>query len=181
MDGAGRFSQCAAYPFLKDIPARCNQCLGRNNALLRGRIPCYEKTWRRPEKARGMFWGRRFSAAAARNLYIPIKLYGIAIPTRTGCVMAPSGFRLRRSDPRLCGKSRAHAGGAVKESDDCADQGSVPRPYGKCFGFTSGVPAGSLQSPPVRKVPGGRQAQGAEALGGRGRPPVFLPQSCGIA
>lgn len=72
--------------------------------------------------------------------------------------MAPSGFRLRHGDPRLCGKSRAHAGGAVKESDDCADQDSAPRPYGKCFGFTSGVPAGSLQSPPVRKVSGGRWA-----------------------
>lgn len=95
--------------------------------------------------------------------------------------MAPSGFRLRCSEPRLCGKSRAHAGGAVKESDDCADQDSAPRPYGKSFGFTSGVPAGSLQSPSVRKVPGGRRAQGAEESGGRGRPPVFLPQSCGIA
>lgn len=79
-----------------------------------------------------MFWGRRFSAAAARHRYIPIKLYGIAIPTRIGCVMAPSGFRLRRSEPRLCGKGRAHAGGAVKESDDCADQDSAPRPCGKC-------------------------------------------------
>ncbi len=27
----------------------------------------------------------------------------------------------------------------------------------------------------------GRRAQGVEALGGRGRPPVSLPQSCGIA
>ena len=132
-------------------------------------------------KGAGDVLGPPFFGGSGPESVYPYKIIWDRDPPRTGCVMAPSGFRLRRSDPRLCGKSRAHAGGAVKESDDCADQGSVPRPYGKCFGFTSGVPAGSLQSPPVRKVPGGRRAQGAEALGGRGRPPVFLPQSCGIA
>lgn len=166
--------------------------------------------------------------------------------------MAPSGFRLRCSEPRLCGKSRAHAGGAVKESDDCADQDNAPartgsasalrpgflwvpsnpRPCGKCPADGgrrerrhqeaeggSGIPSTILRhsmrwlwrlvcfgkafripcdAAPVLGVPvpgsaqgtgllpglghrAGRRAQGVEALGGRGRPPVSLPQSYGTA
>ena len=116
-----------------------------------------------------MFWGRRFSAAAARHRYIPIKLYGIAIPTRTGCVMAPSGFRLRCSEPRLCGKSRAHAGGAVKESDDCADQDSAPARTGSASALRPGFLRVPCNPRPCGKCPadgGRRERRNQEAEGG---------------
>lgn len=83
--------------------------------------------------------------------------------------MAPSGFRLRCSEPRLCGKSRAHAGGAVKESDDCADQDSAPARTGSASALRPGVLRVPCNPRPCGKCPadgGRRERRHQEAEGG---------------
>lgn len=83
--------------------------------------------------------------------------------------MAPSGFRLRCSEPRLCGKSRAHAGGAVKESDDCADQDSAPARTGSASALRPGFLRVPCNPRPCGKCPadgGRRERRHQEAEGG---------------
>ena len=83
--------------------------------------------------------------------------------------MAPSGFRLRCSEPRLCGKSRAHAGGAGKESDDCADQDSAPARTGSASALRPGFLRVPCNPRPCGKCPAGggrRERRHHEAEGG---------------
>lgn len=52
-----------------------------------------------------MFWGRRFSAAAARNLYIPIKLYRIATQPVPGASWPRRGSACGVASPAYAGRA----------------------------------------------------------------------------